>query len=94
MPPFNPFRDQIFGFVFCSSSIKLDSMIAELQDSNRKNERKLWTNAIANYKEYLIEYEGKGHLTQNVMEAENIIVTDAKSASRILPLFVSILNNS
>jgi len=94
--PFNPnkeFRDQIFGFVFCSSSMKLDSMIAGLQESNKKNERKLWTNAIVNYNEYLIEYEGKGHLTQNAMEAENIIVTDAKLTSRILPLFISILNN-
>ncbi|MCJ7423887.1 hypothetical protein MUP01_06415 [Candidatus Bathyarchaeota archaeon] len=91
--PNKEFKDQIFGFIFCSSSMKPDSMIAELQEFNRKNERKLWTNAIVNYNEYLIEYEGKGHLTQNVLEAEKIIVTDAKLTSRILPLFISILNN-
>jgi hypothetical protein len=94
--PFNPnkeFRDQIFGFIFCSSSMKSGSMIAELQESNRKNERKLWTNVIVNYNEYLIEYEGKDGLTQDVMEAENIIVTDMKITLRILPLFISILNN-
>lgn len=96
LPPFDPnkeYRDQIFGFIFCSSSMKTDSIIAELQKFNGKNERKVWTNMIVNYNEYLIEYEGKTHLMQNPMEAEKIIITDAELTPRILALFISILNN-
>lgn len=71
-------------------------MIVELQEFNRKNERKLWTNTIVNYNEYLIEYinfEGQGYLTQDPREAQRIVLTDVKLTPRILALFVSILNN-
>jgi len=98
--PFAPsknFRDQIFGFIFSSSSIKSDLMVAELQEFNKNNERKLWTNVIVNYNEFLIEYqgeiEGKIGLTQDPMKAQKIILTDISLNTRVFALFVGILNN-
>ena len=90
--PSKEFRDQIFGFIFCSSSISADLMIAELKKSNERNEPRLWTNLIVNYRKFLIEYENE-YLTQNPMEAQRIILTDPSERPRILALFVSILNN-
>jgi len=93
--PFDPnknFRDQIFGFIFCSSSIKPDLIIAKLKEFNKQNERKLWTNLIVNYNEFLFEYENK-FLMQDPMKAQNgVIITKAQNP-HILALFISILNN-
>lgn len=47
LAPFDPskeYRDQIFGFVFCSESMNPESMVTELQEFNKQNERRLWTN--------------------------------------------------
>jgi len=100
LEPFDPnkkFRDQIFGFIFCSSSIKSDLMVAELQQFNKQNERRLWTNVIVNYNEFLIEYlsehEGKKFLAQDPMTAQKIILTGTSETPHIFALFVSILNN-
>jgi len=92
---FNPskeFRDQIFGFIFCSSSISACLMVDELKEFNKQNEPRLWTNLIVNYRNFLIEYENE-HLTQNPMEAREIILTDPSVKPRILALFVMILND-
>jgi len=92
---FNPdenFRDQIFGFIFCSRSIKKDLMIEELRRFNKENERKLWTNLIVNYNEFLIEYENE-LLTQDTMTAKNGVVIDISKTPQIFAIFISILNN-
>ena len=91
--PSKEFRDQIFGFIFCSSSVKSDSLIAKLQEFNGKNERKLWTNTIVNYNEFLIEYKEGSFISQDPMKAERIALTDVSHTPQILALFVSILNN-
>lgn len=90
--PRKNFRDQIFGFIFCSSSIKADLMTAELERFNKENQPTLWTNLIVNYRNFLIEYENE-HLTQNPMEARKIALTDPSEKPRILAIFISILNN-
>jgi hypothetical protein len=90
--PNKNFRDQIFGFIFCSSSIKRDSMISELQKFNKQNERKLWTNIVVNYNEFLIEYKDE-FLTQDPMKAQKFVLIDKSQNPHILGLFVSILNN-
>jgi len=90
--PSKEFKDQIFGFIFCSSSISADLMIAELKKFNKQNEPRLWTNLIVNYKNFLIEYENE-HLIQNPMKARKISLTDPSEKPRILAMFISILNN-
>jgi len=91
--PSKEFRDQIFGFIFCSWSIKSELMIAELQKFNKQNERKFWANLIVNYNEFLIEYEDKTHLMQNTMTALNGVLIDKSKCLHILSLFISILND-
>jgi hypothetical protein len=98
LPPFDPdknFRDQIFGFVFCSSSMKPDTMVAELQAFNKRSEKKLWINTIVNYNEFLIEYANydQGYLTQDPMVAQKISLIPIKHNPEIFALFISILNN-
>lgn len=86
------FRDQIFGFIFCSSSIKPDLIITELQDFNKQNERRLWVNTIVNYNEFIIEY-GNDVLTNDPMAAQKISLTDISQTRKIFAYFVSSLNN-
>lgn len=90
--PNKNFRDQIFGFIFCSSSINADLMIGELKRFNKQNDPRLWTNLIVNHNSFLVEYEVE-HLTQDTMKAQKISLTDPSEKPRILALFVSILNN-
>lgn len=90
--PNKNFKDQIFGFIFCSSSIKPKLMVAKLKEFNEQNEPRLWTNLIVNYKNFLIEYENE-HLIQNPMEARKISLTDPSEKPRILAMFISILND-
>lgn len=90
--PDKNFRDQIFGFIFSSSSIKPHLMITELQEFNKQNKRKLWTNTIVNYNEFIIEYEDD-LLMQNPMKAKNGVLIDKSQNPHILSLFISILNN-
>jgi len=92
--PNKQYKDQIFGFIFCLSSINKDLMITELKEFNKKNERKLWTNLILDYKRFLIEYEeNEGHLSQNTMKAGKFALLERNSTGQILALFISILNN-
>lgn len=91
--PSNNFRDQIFGFIFCSSSIEGESMIDELRRFNNQNERKLWTNLIMNYNKFLIEYEDATHLMQDPMTALNGVIIDVPRTPRIFSIFVSILSD-
>jgi len=90
--PSRKFRDQIFGFIFCSSSINRDLLISELQEFNRQNEPRLWTNLIMNYNEFLIEYENDG-LHQDPMTAKNGVLIDISETPQIFAIFVSILND-
>jgi hypothetical protein len=91
------FRDQIFGFIFCSSSIKSDLMVDELNKFNTENDQRFWTNLIVNYNQFLIEYmervEDKDLLSQDPMKAQGISLTDRSLNPHIFAYFVSILNN-
>jgi hypothetical protein len=90
--PNTEYRDQIFGFIFCSSSIQPDLMNTELRKFNEKHERRLWANTIVNYNKFLIEYLGKGGFSQNPMTAEKLALIDESQFPYIFTLFVSIIN--
>ena len=91
--PNKEFRDQIFGFIFCSSSIKPELVIAELQKYNEHHERKLWVNTVVNYNKFLTMYREGDFLSEDPMKAEEIVLTDLSQTPHILALFVSVLNN-
>lgn len=94
--PNKEYRDQIFGFIFCSSSIKLDLVVSEVQKFNKQNDRKFWTNLIVNYNKFLIEYEkeieGQIVLDADPMTAQHIALTDISQTPHIFACFLSILN--
>ena len=99
---FNPekeFRDQIFGFIFCSSSIDSKLIISKMQKFNKINERNLWTNLVINYNDFLIEYFGsvlkssEKYLMQDPNRAELIALIKKSENKNIFMLFISILNN-
>jgi Domain of unknown function (DUF6602) len=93
--PNSVFRDQIFGFIFCSSSAKPDLVIAELQEFNKTHARKLWINNFVNYNEFLVEYlhhQKEDYLTSDPQDADRITLTDVSLTTNILALFMSRLN--
>ncbi len=97
--PEQEFRDQIFGFIFCSSSISSDLIISEMKKFNKTNQRNLWTNLVINYNNFLIEYtvsvekSPEKFLTQDPNKAELIALIKKSENKNIFALFVSILNN-
>jgi hypothetical protein len=96
---FNPqeeYRDQIFGFIFCSSSMKKDNIVQAMKTFNKLNERRFWTNLFVNYNEFLIEYleeeEEREFLSENPMKASHIALIERTEKSDILGLFIGMLH--
>lgn len=94
--PSTDYRDQIFGFIFCSSSMEKENIVKELKTFNKLNERRFWTNLFVNYNEFLIEYKEKTEkarfLTQDPMVATHIALTGKAQTPNILGLFIGMLN--
>jgi hypothetical protein len=94
--PSNDYRDQIFGFIFCSSSMKKESILHEFKTFNKLNERRFWTNLFVNYNEFFIGYIEKigkeEFLSQNPMAATYITLTDKTQTPNLLGFFVGMLN--
>lgn len=91
--PRKNYRDQIFGFIFCSSSIKPESIIEETLRFCRNNERQLWINTIVNYNEFLTMYRGNDQLNEDTMNAKELVLVHKTENPHLSAMFVSLLNN-
>jgi len=92
--PFEPaknHRDQIFGFMFTSSSLTRDTLVGLLQEFNRTHERSLWPNVFCDFKGILISFECAGRLYPSAMDATSLYCTKEAEVNNLLLLFYCIL---
>lgn len=89
--PANIHRDQIFGFIFTSGSLKVDSIVSHLQTYNAEHPRRHWMNLFCDVSRMLLSYEGPSALSPSAMDAKYIYVTKETETSDLLLLFYSIL---
>lgn len=92
---FDPIKrhyDQIFGFIFTSTSMKSDSIIKYLQGYNREVDRRYWMNVFCDYNKFILSYKNKdGLLTTSAMDAVLLYCTTEKEISDLLLLFYTLL---
>lgn len=91
---FNPnqnHRDQIFGFIFTSTSMTRESVISYLQDYNRRTNRRYWMNLFCDMNKFLISYETQKALYPSAMDAKYIYCTKNSEIQDLLLLFYCIL---
>lgn len=94
LPSFDPkrnYRDQIFGFIFSSGSINMESVLEELRPYCSQNDRTLWPNLIVDYNHHLIGYECESGLTRDPHEAKHFYCTRGAQTSNLFALFFAIL---
>jgi len=90
--PLTQYRDQIFGFIFTSSSMSGESVIEILQEYNSKFKQYLWLNLFCAYEKFLISYESDEGLTPNPMNAKRMYSTTEDETPNLLLLFILILS--
>jgi hypothetical protein len=91
---FNPathHRDQIFGFIFTSTSMKRKSIIEYLQNHNERMDRRYWMNIFCGFNQFLISYECPGVLYPSAMDATYLYCTTENEIQSLLLLFYCIL---
>jgi hypothetical protein len=91
---FNPVaehRDQIFGFIFTSSSLSKANLIQQLQAFNADNPRQHWMNLFCDIRSYLLSYECPRALYPSAMDATDLYCTDESEVSDLLLLFYCVL---
>jgi hypothetical protein len=84
-------RDQIFGFIFTSTSLSRDTLISHLQSYNKATDRRFWMNLFCGFNHFLISYEGRNGLSPSAMEATYMYCTKNEEAANLLLLFYCIL---
>jgi hypothetical protein len=84
-------RDQIFGFIFTSTSLSTENIVETLKEYNRANERPLWLNVFCDFKRTLISYEVQGGLQPSAMNAIYMYATKESERENLLLLFYCIL---
>jgi hypothetical protein len=84
-------RDQIFGFIFTSTSLSRDTLISHLQNYNKNTERRFWMNLFCGFNRYLISYERSTGLYPSAMDATYMYCTKDEETPNLLLLFYCIL---
>lgn len=91
--PLTKHRDQIFGFIFTSTSMTKNSIIEYLQGYNKITDRRYWMNLFCDIKKYLISYERPEALYPSAMDATYLYCTDEIEVPNLLLLFYCILSS-
>jgi hypothetical protein len=86
-------RDQIFGFIFTSSSMLKETLISHIQQYNASNPRQQWMNLFCDCRNFLISYERPGALYPSAMDATYLYCTEEIEKPDLLLLFYCILAN-
>jgi len=86
-------RDQIFGFIFTSTSMTRESIINHLQEHNSCTDRRYWMNLFCDYNRFLVSYETSQALYPSAMDATYLYCTKDSEIPDLLLLFYSILAN-
>lgn len=89
--PQKNYKDQIFGFVFTSSTMSRDTVISKMQEYNAANSRQHWMNLFCAFNKFLISYETPGALNPNPMKAVYLYCTTDDEVRDLLLLFYCIL---
>jgi len=89
--PMTNHRDQIFGFIFTSTSLLKESLISYLQDYNKCTDRRYWMNLFCDYNRFLVSYECPGGLYPSAMDATYLYCPEESEVPDLLLLFYSIL---
>jgi hypothetical protein len=84
-------RDQIFGFVFTSSSMQRHTLISGIQEFNASNSRQHWMNLFCAFNQLIISYEVPNALQPNPMQATYLYCTEDAEKPNLLLLFYCIL---
>jgi hypothetical protein len=91
---FNPttkHRDQIFGFIFTSTSMTRETIIECLQSWNESTERRHWMNLFCDVSRFLISYECPERLYPSAMDATYLYCTRDSEMPDLFLLFCCIL---
>jgi hypothetical protein len=91
--PHTNYRDQIFGFVFTSSSMLRDTLISGIQRFNASSPIQHWMNLFCAFNKIVISYETPNGLSPNPMEATSLYCTKDTEIPHLLLLFYCILGN-
>ena len=89
--PLTKHRDQIFGFIFTSSSLSEETLLLELRNFNSQHERRCWPNLYCDWRHFIISYEIQGHLYPSAMDAIYLYCTQQSEIPDLLLLFYCIL---
>lgn len=90
--PLTCYRDQIFGFIFSSKSLKRDNFLKVFKDWRKNEEKRLWLNMACFYDDFFMSYEIESALAPDPNNAKYIYTTKEGDGSELL-LFFLILNN-
>ncbi len=89
--PLTKHRDQIFGFIFTSTSMTRESIISYLQGYNKRTDRRYWVNLFCDCNQFLLSYECPQALYPSAMDAVYFYCTKQREVPDLLLLFYSIL---
>jgi hypothetical protein len=89
--PQENYKDQILGFIFTSSTMSRDTVIAKLQEYNARNSRQQWMNLFCAFNRFLVSYEVPDGLQPNPMKATYLYCTTDEEIRDLLLLFYCIL---
>lgn len=89
--PVTHHRDQVFGFIFTSTSLRRETLIDYLQDYSKRTDRRYWMNVFCDYNRFLISYECPTGLSPSAMDATYFYCTEDGEIPDVLLLFYCIL---
>ena len=89
--PATKHRDQIFGFIFTSTTLTRETAIDHLQEYNATTDRRFWMNMFCAFNQYVISYESPHALYPSAMDATFMYCTEDSEAPNLLLLFYAIL---
>ena len=89
--PLTKHRDQIFGFIFTSTSMTRESIINYLQKYNKCIDRRYWMNFFCDYNKFLVSYECPQGLYTSSMDATYMYCTKESEVPDLFMLFYSVL---
>lgn len=88
-----PLSGRIFGFLFSSNSLTVNSLLSYTKEYIEPLERKLWPNVIASFNEFLIGYRGPKGLEPFPDNAIGFYYTTESDKILITPTFGVMLSN-
>lgn len=89
--PTKKHRDQIFGFIFTSTSMTRETIISYLQNYNKQTDRRYWMNLFCDFNKFLFSYEIPEALSPSAMDATYFYCTNDSEVPDLLLLFYCIL---